>query len=499
MRSAFRKWMETSPSDYADWQLDFSGCQEQVVSLEDEVSTEGSVLVAVGANALEGALRWVTADCSRHALCVVDRPDSLPWIMRQPWMDELLSCPRLEFRYWKPEGISYGPIGSRPVWQALLSGKVSWWTSPDHLESMAFVRAHLNAKIETYRAVSPCGGIPLKNIWQLLQVLPRAVGLQTAQSPLSGKGVVIAGGGPSLKKDLPLLKQSRDEILIWAGGGAIPALLEAGIIPDVVGCLHPTDSQWQRLAPLRSSGVPLLCTLRSHAETVQAWEGSLWMGCKGFLGPLEDWIAAMLCLDKNFLEMDVADIVGFLALTALHLGAKAIHFVGRELCYRDRPYASGLLKCDQPQMPIPHSKGLVQTTPCWMLIAEHAHRMIKDRPDIQWTTSSLEGLPIRGCHHMETAEWISRNYWKGASQSIAAITAELQGLGISVEAVESLRENMLRQMENLARGRWGTEPLDSLIIDPAAGCAEELFQFAPHERVLWKEHLVARIRHLWQP
>lgn len=51
---------------------------------------------------------------------------------------------------------------------------------------------------------------------------------------ISNKPVVVASGGPSLTKQLPILKNYRDNIIIISAGSTTNSLLSEGIIPDIV-------------------------------------------------------------------------------------------------------------------------------------------------------------------------------------------------------------------------------------------------------------------------
>lgn len=57
------------------------------------------------------------------------------------------------------------------------------------------------------------------------------------------KGVVIASGGPSLTKQLPLLKKYRSNFIVISAGSTTNSLIQEGIIPDIVVSVdgHPIN------------------------------------------------------------------------------------------------------------------------------------------------------------------------------------------------------------------------------------------------------------------
>ncbi|MCR2057623.1 DUF115 domain-containing protein, partial [Campylobacter helveticus] len=55
------------------------------------------------------------------------------------------------------------------------------------------------------------------------------------------KSCVIVSTGPSLAKQLPLLKEFQDKVVIFAADSAYPILIQNDIIPDYVCMVERTD------------------------------------------------------------------------------------------------------------------------------------------------------------------------------------------------------------------------------------------------------------------
>lgn len=69
--------------------------------------------------------------------------------------------------------------------------------------------------------------------------------------------VVIASGGPSLTKQLPLLKQIQKKVIIIAAGTTIKTLLKYGIKPDYVVSIDGSETNYNSFKDLNSEGLNL--------------------------------------------------------------------------------------------------------------------------------------------------------------------------------------------------------------------------------------------------
>lgn len=85
-------------------------------------------------------------------------------------------------------------------------------------------------------------------LWNL-PILHRYPGILGWEDSLKGVPVVIAGLGPSLTKQIPLLREHRKKFLLVVGDACLPVLMGADVpeedrvIPDVVVMVDPTEKQ----------------------------------------------------------------------------------------------------------------------------------------------------------------------------------------------------------------------------------------------------------------
>ncbi len=72
---------------------------------------------------------------------------------------------------------------------------------------------------------------------------------------------IICGAGPSLKKNLSILKTLTDRALIFAGGSALNALTHQGLIPHFGAGIDPNQAQYERIQKTHAYGIPFFIAI----------------------------------------------------------------------------------------------------------------------------------------------------------------------------------------------------------------------------------------------
>ncbi|WP_107923587.1 motility associated factor glycosyltransferase family protein [Lysinibacillus parviboronicapiens] len=76
--------------------------------------------------------------------------------------------------------------------------------------------------------------------------------------------VIIASGGPSLTKQLPLLKKIQDNVIIIAAGSTINSVLHYGIEPDYVASIDGAEESYDQFRELELNGSKLFYSVFNH-------------------------------------------------------------------------------------------------------------------------------------------------------------------------------------------------------------------------------------------
>lgn len=76
--------------------------------------------------------------------------------------------------------------------------------------------------------------------------------------------VVIASGGPSLTKQLPLLKKIRNQVIIISSGSTINTLLRSNITPDIVVSIDGSEANYHHFEEIQTKEITYIYSLTSH-------------------------------------------------------------------------------------------------------------------------------------------------------------------------------------------------------------------------------------------
>ncbi len=283
--------------------------------------------------------------------------------------------------------------------------------------------------------------------------------------PLFGKfkGVpaIICGAGPSLDKQIPLLKTLRDKALIFAGGSALNATSCAGLQPHFGAGVDPHSPQVDRLLTNAASDVPMFYRNRWHSGALPLVKGTpLYLNGSGGQRVAE-WFEKRLGIEGPVLD-EGHNVVNWTVEIARALGCDPIICVGLDLGYTGgAAYASGVVG---KASPIAHhydelvERNGVKTHWKWIAEAE----WLGERGVINATEG---GIGIPGAREMRLAEvhleqswpldeWVRREIEKARSHKIDPNRI--------LELLDELEESLVRSIEKLDRC---PNPLDEVELE----------------------------------
>ncbi|NGX31874.1 MAG: hypothetical protein K940chlam8_01259 [Chlamydiae bacterium] len=151
------------------------------------------------------------------------------------------------------------------------------------------------------------------------------------------KPCIIVGAGPSLEKNIHVIKAYQKKAFILAGGSSIKPLLEHDIVPDFLIALDPHDAQLKRAEHFEHLNIPTFFNNRVHPEVLKKIKGE-----KIYLGSV---FGFPIChhFEKAF-DLDSDNDFGWNILCALtkiahKMDFSLICFVGMDFSYNTHPYA----------------------------------------------------------------------------------------------------------------------------------------------------------------
>lgn len=153
---------------------------------------------------------------------------------------------------------------------------------------------------------------------------------------------VVVAAGPSLDQELATLRELRSKALILAGGSAVGALIQAGIMPHLAATVDPNCMQYIRLRQMQPFALPLLYRSRALYEGLMFYKGPLIYLRGGDGYPLVEWFEHALGAFGPI--MDGGHSVSNMLIEVAHfLGCRPIIMVGYDLAYTDGKRYSSFL------------------------------------------------------------------------------------------------------------------------------------------------------------
>ncbi|SDT85489.1 6-hydroxymethylpterin diphosphokinase MptE-like protein [Desulfobacula phenolica] len=156
--------------------------------------------------------------------------------------------------------------------------------------------------------------------------------LEHIQNKFDGIPAILVAGGPSLDKNIHLLKQVQEKAVIIAVDTVLPALLKNGVHPHFLTCIDPNDLTFEKFADVipEVKDIALICTSWVNPKTPKVFpSGQIFWTFTG--KPMEAWLNSLL---GGKLLTGGASTVAHLNLIAAHmLGCDPIIFIGQDLAY----------------------------------------------------------------------------------------------------------------------------------------------------------------------
>ena len=172
----------------------------------------------------------------------------------------------------------------------------------------------------------------LKNIRYLEESAPVA----SAFNEFVKQPVIIVSGGPSLTKNLHLLKEAKGKALILAVGAVVKLLIENGIRPDLILSFDGNLDNYRHFEGLDLPDVTLIYDPIIHYKVVEEHAGP-----KSIMIVHENWLEDVLgnSIGKLLPGPSIANTAFDFAY---RLGADPIIFIGQDLSYEDSYHAEGI-------------------------------------------------------------------------------------------------------------------------------------------------------------
>lgn len=199
------------------------------------------------------------------------------------------------------------------------------------------------------------------------------------QPEFQGRNAVIVAAGPSLDKNVELLKNKPENTIVVAVGTVFRKMINLGIQPDFVVFLdaqpHLYDMQ---LAGLENMNIPILCVSSACKKVAEAYRGKKYLVCQQGYDRAENYAR-----ERGFQTYETGGSVSTIVLDlCIRMGCKNIAYIGLDLAFTENrthaaDTASYTEESQDDKIMVPAvGGGMVPTSKVFILYREWIERRV---------------------------------------------------------------------------------------------------------------------------
>jgi|CXWL01.1.fsa_nt_gi Tfp pilus assembly protein PilF len=187
------------------------------------------------------------------------------------------------------------------------------------------------------------GHLMLKNSLENMHQIMRLPGVNRLKDLFKGKPAIIVSAGPSLQKNLALLKEAQGRAVIIACDTVLRLLVPNGIVPDFTVTADPQEMSYRKFRDIpMDPQSAIVCHPINYPDMIRTFAGRKF--AIGSNMSIYRWLSSC-CPEKGQLDAGTQSVAHMAFNLAVLLGADPIIFVGQDLCFYDnRKYAGHLSK-----------------------------------------------------------------------------------------------------------------------------------------------------------
>jgi len=146
--------------------------------------------------------------------------------------------------------------------------------------------------------------------------------------------IVIASGGPSLTKQIPLLKKYRNNLILISAGSTTNSLLSNDIEPDYVVTIDGGEPNYNHFKQLNFKNAEIIYCMQNHYKVRKSFSQ------RGYIIGTESFDELSMYLEKEFnLKFPALEYGGSVAHAAFniahYISSGPIALIGQDLAYTD--------------------------------------------------------------------------------------------------------------------------------------------------------------------
>ncbi|MBI5213053.1 MAG: DUF115 domain-containing protein, partial [Nitrospirae bacterium] len=183
----------------------------------------------------------------------------------------------------------------------------------------------------------------MNNILDNMPLICDMPGVNKLKGLFKGVPAIIVSAGPSLEKNVTLLKEAKGKAVIIACDTVIRLLLPNGIMPDLIVTADPLEATYRKFRDLpMDKDSNLVCHPINYPEIINTFAGRRFL--IGGKTNIYKWLSGYWG-EKGSIDVSSQCVAHMAFNLARLIGSEPIIFIGQDLCYYDRKrQAANLVK-----------------------------------------------------------------------------------------------------------------------------------------------------------
>ncbi len=198
-----------------------------------------------------------------------------------------------------------------------------------HIEVIEGIKRVVNLAVDNWKTLAKIGSdVVSSTILNFVDYCTHP-GVASLTGKFSKIPAIVVAAGPSLNRNIEMLREAKGRAVIIAVGTAMKVLQKHDIIPDFIVSIDPQPITYEHFRGHICQNSALLTAIQSYPEVVQTFKGPIFVAASGsfILNWFDDLIEA-----KEGLE--TGGTVAHSAMTeAYNMGADPIIFLGQDLAF----------------------------------------------------------------------------------------------------------------------------------------------------------------------
>ena len=413
---------------------------------------------------------WLKANSERQLVFLEDKPGVIGSFLHRKVAAEILADPQVHLELFSKKNEEIEALAKRFPAKRI---EVAALPSKKGFQNLRLKLLRKTALSHALHLDRLHGYQPFKNFLENIKYLPLSFYANGLKGAFRNIPAVVCGAGPSLQKNIDVLRTLENKALLIAGGSTLAALSSRGIMPHFGMAVDPNLEEYRRLRNSFAFEVPLLYSTRVHPGTFQTCNGPFGYMRSGIGGVPELWIEEELgLLDDllgDFLSPESISVTSICIAWAQFLGCNPILLNGIDMAYTcNKRYSSGVAEDDEiTYAAIDAEKSAadrilkrkdrlgnpVYTAVRWVMESTSISHFAKKHPEVQFLNTTDGGIGFKGIDYMSLVEAVEGYAELNLRERVDLAIAESpmpEGAGELIDKrLFELKESLERVIEHL--------------------------------------------------